>query len=168
MDKLSEYPYMALLFNGWGFGVEYNEPRGHHYMLIDQLEVDPSRLKAGGVCLTCKTPFAPKLRQEMGVHYFKDPYMEVHAKIPAQFQTLGVLCIDCHDNKTMDLQFSRWTLDQGPQGHRLRPGHRHPAGETEPGVRPVPRDLYCQERQGHEVHRGLLPLAGQQDGGHLH
>src|SRR3974377_501633 len=23
-DKLSEYPYMALLFNGWGFGVEYN------------------------------------------------------------------------------------------------------------------------------------------------
>src|SRR3974390_1084536 len=26
-DKLAEYPYMALLFNGWGFGVEYNEPR---------------------------------------------------------------------------------------------------------------------------------------------
>ncbi|HBD10197.1 MAG TPA: ammonia-forming cytochrome c nitrite reductase subunit c552, partial [Syntrophobacteraceae bacterium] len=23
-DKLSEFPYMALLFNGWGFGVEYN------------------------------------------------------------------------------------------------------------------------------------------------
>ena len=50
-DKLSEFPYMALLFNGWGFGVEYNEPRGHYYMLIDQLEVDPSRLKAGGACV---------------------------------------------------------------------------------------------------------------------
>ncbi len=111
-DKLSEYPYLALLFNGWGFGVEYNEIRGHHFMLIDQLEIDPSRLKAGGVCLTCKTPFAPKLQQEMGLNYFKDPYVEVHAKIPAQFQRMGVMCIDCHDNKTMDLKLSRWTLNK--------------------------------------------------------
>ncbi|MBI4795850.1 MAG: ammonia-forming cytochrome c nitrite reductase subunit c552 [Deltaproteobacteria bacterium] len=111
-DKLSEYPFMALLLNGWGFGVEYNEIRGHHYMLIDQLEIDPSRLKAGGVCLTCKTPFAPKLKEELGPSYFQDPYVEVHAKIPAQFQRMGVMCIDCHDNKTMDLKFSRWTLDK--------------------------------------------------------
>ncbi|MHB8068557.1 MAG: ammonia-forming cytochrome c nitrite reductase subunit c552 [Desulfobaccales bacterium] len=109
-DKLSEYPYLALLFNGWGFGVEYNEIRGHYYMLVDQLEIDPSRLKAGGVCLTCKTPFAPKLKDELGPNYFKDPYADVHAKIPPQFQRMGVMCIDCHDNKTMDLQLSRWTL----------------------------------------------------------
>jgi nitrite reductase (cytochrome c-552) len=112
-DKLSEYPFNALLFNGWGFGVEYNEPRGHWYMLIDQLEIDPSRLKAGGVCLTCKTPFAPKLREELGPKYFSDPYVEVHAKIPQQFQRMGVMCIDCHDNKTMDLKLSRWTLEKG-------------------------------------------------------
>jgi len=111
-DKLSEYPFMALLFNGWGFGVEYNEIRGHHYMLIDQLEIDPSRLKAGGVCLTCKSPFASKLQKEMGINYFKDPYLEVHAKIPAQFQRMGVTCIDCHDNKTMDLKLERWTLNK--------------------------------------------------------
>jgi len=111
-DKLSEYPFMALLFNGWGFGVEYNEIRGHFYMLIDQLEIDPSRLKAGGVCLTCKSPFAPKLQQEMGLNYFKDPYVDVHAKIPAQFQRTGVMCIDCHDNKTLDLKLSRWTLNK--------------------------------------------------------
>ena len=36
----------------------------------------------------------------------------MHAKIPAQFQRMGVMCIDCHDNKTMDLKFSRWTLDK--------------------------------------------------------
>jgi nitrite reductase (cytochrome c-552) len=109
-DKLSEFPYMPLLFNGWGFGVEYNEPRGHHYMLIDQLEVDPSRLKAGGACLTCKTPYAPKMQQEMGVNYFKLPYLEVHSKIPPQFQKLGVTCVDCHDNKTLNPKLSRWTL----------------------------------------------------------
>jgi nitrite reductase (cytochrome c-552) len=106
-DKLSEYPYMALLFNGWGFGVEYNEPRGHAHMVRDQLEVDPSRVKSGGVCLTCKTPYAPKLWKEMGVAYFKEPYTEVLAKVPVEQRTLGVACIDCHNNADMSLRISR-------------------------------------------------------------
>lgn len=109
-DKLSEFPYMSLLFNGWGFGIEYNEPRGHHYMVTDQLEIDPSRIKAGGVCLSCKTPYAPKLQSEMGAKYFSDPYLEVHAKIPKEFQALGAACIDCHDNKTLSPKLTRWTL----------------------------------------------------------
>jgi len=103
-DKLSQFPYMALLFNGWGFGVEYNEPRGHYYMLIDQLEIDPSRLKAGGVCLTCKSPYVPKLMQDLGPRYFSDPYMDVHAQIPPEGQKLGVACINCHDNRDMALK----------------------------------------------------------------
>jgi len=106
-DKLSEYPYMALLFNGWGFGVEYNEPRGHAYMLRDQLEVDPSRVKAGGACLTCKTPYAPSLVKEKGLDYFSKPYKEVLGYIPEKHRTLGVACIDCHNNKDMSLKISR-------------------------------------------------------------
>ncbi|MFZ5758220.1 MAG: ammonia-forming cytochrome c nitrite reductase subunit c552 [Thermodesulfobacteriota bacterium] len=106
-DKLSEFPYMALLFNGWGFGVEYNEPRGHAYMIKDQLEIDPSRLKAGGVCLTCKTPYATRLEAEMGKDYYSKPWTEVHAKIPEKHRELGVACIDCHDNKDMSLVISR-------------------------------------------------------------
>ncbi len=106
-DKLSEFPYMALLFNGWGFGVEYNEPRGHAYMIKDQLEIDPSRLKAGGVCLTCKTPYATRLEAEMGKDYYSKPWAEVHARIPEKHQELGVACIDCHDSKDMSLVISR-------------------------------------------------------------
>ncbi len=106
-DKLSEFPYMALLFNGWGFGTEYNEPRGHAKMLRDQLDVDPSRVKAGGVCLSCKTPYAPKLEKERGINYYKPPYNEVLAQIPEKDRTLGVACIDCHDNKDMSLKISR-------------------------------------------------------------
>jgi nitrite reductase (cytochrome c-552) len=106
-DKLAEYPYMALLFAGWGFGVEYNEPRGHANMLRDQLAVDASRLKAGGVCLSCKTPFAPKLRRELGQEYYRLPYNDILARIPEKFKTLGVACIDCHDNKDMSLRLSR-------------------------------------------------------------
>ncbi len=106
-DKLAEYPYMAILFNGWGFGVEYNEPRGHMFMLRDQLDVDPSRVKAGGVCLTCKTPYAPKLQKEMAINYYKSPYKEVLAQIPENHRTLGVACVDCHDSKDMSMKISR-------------------------------------------------------------
>lgn len=106
-DKLAEYPYMALLFNGWGFGEEYNEPRGHAHMVRDQLEIEASRLKAGGVCLTCKTPYAPKLQEQMGLDYYSMPYNEVLANIPEKHRNLGVACIDCHNNTDMSLKVSR-------------------------------------------------------------
>jgi nitrite reductase (cytochrome c-552) len=106
-DKLSEFPYLALLFNGWGFGVEYNEPRGHAYMMRDQLDVDPSRVKAGGVCLSCKTPYAPALQKAKGADYYAKPYKEVLAAIPEKHRTLGVACIDCHDNSDLSLKISR-------------------------------------------------------------
>lgn len=106
-DKLSEFPYMALLFNGWGFGIEYNEPRGHAYMVRDQLEIDASRVKAGGVCLTCKSPYVPKLQKELGADYFKKPFKEVLGHIPEKDRNLGVACIDCHDNRDMSLKLSR-------------------------------------------------------------
>ncbi|HET6419147.1 MAG TPA: ammonia-forming cytochrome c nitrite reductase subunit c552 [Geobacteraceae bacterium] len=108
VDKLSEYPYLALLFNGWGFGVAYNEPRGHIHMVQDQLDIDPSRTKAGGSCLTCKTPYVNYLVKHMGADYYKKPYKEVLAQIPDQKNaTLGVACIDCHDSKDMSLRISR-------------------------------------------------------------
>ena len=106
-DKLSEYPWLPMLQSGWGFAIEFNEIRGHYYMLIDQLEVDPSRRKAGGVCLTCKTPYAPQLEKKMGKDYFSKPYKDVVAEIPKEHQDLGVACIDCHDNKDMSLKLSR-------------------------------------------------------------
>ena len=106
-DKLSEFPFLSLLFNGWGFGIEYNEPRGHAYMVIDQIDIDAGRIKAGGVCLTCKSPYATKLEKEMGIDYYKMPFKEVLAKIPEQFRKLGVACIDCHNNNDMSLNISR-------------------------------------------------------------
>lgn len=106
-DKLDEYPFLALLYHGWGFGSEYKEPRGHYFMVQDQLEVDPGRIKAGGSCLTCKTPYAPTLLKQMGPAYFPTPYKEVLARLPKDRQNLGVACIDCHDNRTMALRISR-------------------------------------------------------------
>lgn len=115
-DKLSEYPFNALLFNGWGFGVEYNEPRGHFYMMKDQEDIDPSRVKAGGSCLSCKSPYAPQLAQKYGFDYFSKPYTEVKNLIPEEHRQLGVACIDCHNNKDMSLNISRgFTLGKALQ-----------------------------------------------------
>ncbi|RNC65246.1 MAG: ammonia-forming cytochrome c nitrite reductase subunit c552 [Desulfuromonadales bacterium] len=121
-DKLSEFPYMALLFNGWGFGVAYNEPRGHAHMVRDQIEIDATRVKAGGVCLTCKTPYAPKLQKEMAADYYKKPFKEVMAQIPEKDRNLGVACIDCHDNKDLNLKISRgFTLAEALKGMGVDP-----------------------------------------------
>jgi nitrite reductase (cytochrome c-552) len=42
--------------------------------------------------------------QDLGVNYYKDPYLDVHAKIPKEYQKLGVACMNCHNNKDMSLK----------------------------------------------------------------
>lgn len=114
LDKLDEFPFLALLYNGWGMGSEYTEPRGHLHMVQDQLDIDPGRYKAGGSCLSCKTPYAPQLAQRLGKDYFSKPYKDVLAEIPQEHQTLGVACIDCHNNRDLSLKISRgFTLGKG-------------------------------------------------------
>ena len=162
-DRLSEYPYMALLFDGWGFGVEYNEPRGHANMIRDQLEVDAARLKSGGVCLSCKTPYAPKLQKEMGADYYKLPYKEVLLKIPEKNRALGVACIDCHNNQDMSLRLSRgFTLIEAFKAMGVDPDKLSRQEMRTARLRPMPRYLQYSQRQGHELRRPFFPLAKQQ------
>jgi nitrite reductase (cytochrome c-552) len=112
-DKLSEYPYLAAIFNGFGFGIEYNEPRGHYYMMTDQVEVDKSRVKPGGACLTCKSPFISKLINDNGNALYSMQYADSVKLIPEKFRSLGASCIDCHSNKNMEIRTSRWTISEG-------------------------------------------------------
>ena len=86
-------------------------------MVRDQLEIDSSRIKAGGVCLSCKTPYAPGLQKEMGADYYRKPFKEVMGKIPEKDRNLGVACIDCHNNRDMTLRISRgFTLVKALEG----------------------------------------------------
>lgn len=112
-NRLSAWPFQYVLFDGWGMGIDYTESRGHVYAMIDQLEIDPSRRAAGGVCLTCKSPLVGQMKEEMGVDYFRLPYDEVHGKLPPEAKELGVACIDCHSNEDASLRLSRWTLEEG-------------------------------------------------------
>lgn len=110
-DKLSEYPFMATVFKGWGFGIEYNEPRGHWWMVRDQKDIDSSRVKAGGACLTCKSPSAGALYEERGAEVMSMPYLDAVNLLPEGQENLGVSCIDCHDNQSMELRSTRWTVE---------------------------------------------------------
>lgn len=112
-DKLSEFPFLALLYHGWGFGIEYNEPRGHYYAVRDQLEIDPSRVSPGGVCLGCKTPFHRKMTETHGMDYLEKPFREAVAMLPEKLRELGPACIDCHQPDPMSLKPKKAHLDEG-------------------------------------------------------
>lgn len=112
-DKISEYPFLALLYNGWGFGIEYNEPRGHFYALIDQIEIDPSRVSSGGVCLGCKNPMHRELTEKHGLEYLKKPYLEAVNMLPEKIRQLGPSCWDCHHADTLSITTKKAHLDGG-------------------------------------------------------
>ncbi len=112
-DRLSEFPFSALLYHGWGFGIEYNEPRGHHYAVIDQIEIDPSRTSPGGVCLACKTPFHKEFTDKYGMDYLKAPFLEAVNMLPEKHRELGPACIDCHQGSTMEIRTHKSHLERG-------------------------------------------------------
>jgi nitrite reductase (cytochrome c-552) len=112
-DRLSEYPFSALLYHGWGFGIEYNEPRGHYYAVIDQIEIDPSRTSPGGVCLACKTPYHKSYTEIYGMKYLTAPFMEAVNMIPEKNRKLGPACIDCHRPSDMGLVTNKNHIDKG-------------------------------------------------------
>lgn len=113
-DKLSEFPFLALLYHGWGFGIEYNEPRGHYYAVTDQLEIDPSRVAPGGVCLGCKNPLHREMTETHGLeNYLKKPFREAVAMLPEKLRELGPACYDCHQPDPMALTTKKAHLEAG-------------------------------------------------------
>jgi nitrite reductase (cytochrome c-552) len=112
-DKLSAFPFLGVLYNGWGFGVEYNEPRGHFYALIDQLEIDPKRVAPGGVCLGCKSPVHREMVETHGMEYLTKPFREAVSMLPEKLQELGPACYDCHQANPMGLTTKKAHLEKG-------------------------------------------------------
>lgn len=112
-DKLSEFPFLALLYHGWGFGIEYNEPRGHYFSVRDQIEIDESRTSPGGVCLACKTPYHKSFVKTHGMKYLKAKFNDALDMFPKKNRELGPACIDCHENDTMELTTNKWHIEEG-------------------------------------------------------
>src|SRR5262245_12412403 len=62
-DKLEADPRWRVLFQGYAFGVDYREERGHAYMLSDQdMTERVKQFKQPGACLHCHSSVIPAYR----------------------------------------------------------------------------------------------------------
>lgn len=109
-DVLKKDPNLVVLWAGYGFSKDYNAPRGHFYMLEDNINTlrtgAPMDEKTGPMptaCWTCKSPDVPRLMEEKGeLEFFTGKWSRLGDEI-----VNPVGCADCHDNKTMQLSVKR-------------------------------------------------------------
>ncbi|MFY0598955.1 MAG: ammonia-forming cytochrome c nitrite reductase [Cyclobacteriaceae bacterium] len=112
-DALEENPELVVLWAGYGFSKDYNQPRGHGYAIEDLR----NSLRTGGptgkgtgpmpsTCWSCKSPDVPRLMNEIGIkEFYSGKWADKGSEV---VNNIG--CADCHNPKTMSLQISRPAL----------------------------------------------------------
>jgi nitrite reductase (cytochrome c-552) len=112
-DALDEQPELVILWAGYGFSKDYNQPRGHAYAVEDvnkSLRIG-SPMQAGdgpqpSTCWTCKSPDVPRLMSELGVaEFYSHKLSEFGSQV---INPIG--CADCHNPTTMNLTITRPAL----------------------------------------------------------
>ena len=112
-DMLAHYPRLVILWAGYAFSKEYNQPRGHLWAVKDVRDIlrtgAPKNENEGpmpGTCWTCKSPDVPRMMKEMGIENF---YKATWASLGKEIVN-PIGCADCHDAETMNLHISRPAL----------------------------------------------------------
>jgi nitrite reductase (cytochrome c-552) len=128
ISKLGADPRLKEIFAGYAFSIDYNQRRGHAYMLEDQRSTKRvTERPQPGSCLQCHTSNTV-LYREAGLKHgapgsLNDPFdsengraqmfagFEAVCKMPyAEASKLAdhpVACIDCHDPKNMQLRVTK-------------------------------------------------------------
>ena len=122
IQKIDADTRWQTIFNGYAFGFDYREDRGHAYMLVDQRDTERvKRVKQPGACLHCHAAVIPAYLEkglESGV-----PNDAAHREdaIMAGFQIVNsmpysvattlvehpITCSDCHNPESMQLRVTR-------------------------------------------------------------
>lgn len=110
VDLLGQYPALIVMWAGYGFSKSYYSPRGHFYMLEDNITslrtgapVDDQTGPMPTACWTCKSSDVPRLIEEHGeLDYFTGKWSRWGSEA---VNPLG--CVDCHDSETMQLTLTR-------------------------------------------------------------
>lgn len=113
IDMLKIAPEMVILWAGYPFSKEYNQPRGHYYAVNDVRNIlrtgAPMKSEDGpmpGTCWACKSPDVPRVMNSIGIEgFYKRKWGALGSEI---VNPIG--CADCHDAVTMNLQISRPAL----------------------------------------------------------
>jgi nitrite reductase (cytochrome c-552) len=113
IDQLEQFPALVILWAGYGFSKDYNQPKGHVYAVKDIYNTLRTGAPTGpddgpmpATCWTCKSPDVPRLMNDIGVKEFYEGKWSRHGS--EIVNPIG--CADCHNEKTMDLQISRPAL----------------------------------------------------------
>ncbi len=123
-DVLKENPALVVMWAGYGFSKDYNAPRGHYYMLEDNMNTlrtgapfDPKTGPMPTACWTCKSPDVPRLIDKMGENDF---YTGKWARHGGEIVN-PIGCADCHDNETMKLTVTRDYIKRALDAEGSRP-----------------------------------------------
>ena len=89
VDYLIQDPYLANIYEGYGFAKDYGSARGHAYTLEDVAKTQRPHPKAN--CITCKTDDFARMVNQEGVGVYSRTFEEVY---PAMQETIS--CYTCH------------------------------------------------------------------------
>jgi nitrite reductase (cytochrome c-552) len=110
-SKLDEDPAWRRFFDGYAFGVDYREERGHFYSLKDQqLTERTKQFKQPGACMQCHAGGMKHVYETAGAGDLQAGFAKVNA-MPLQeawkLVSHPIACVDCHDPNTMQLRVTR-------------------------------------------------------------
>lgn len=126
-QHLDEDPVWRKIFNGYAFGTDYREERGHAYSLEDQkLTERTQKFKQPGACLQCHAGGMKAVYEKAGDGDMMKGFEKVNA-MPiheAWGLTSGhpIACIDCHDPATMELRVTRPGFIEGIRALKEKEG----------------------------------------------
>jgi nitrite reductase (cytochrome c-552) len=128
ISKLKNDTHLPIIFDGYAFALDYNQRRGHAYMLFDQRATKRVTEKPQpGSCLHCHTSNTILYREQGLKNGASGSIDEAFDSTNAQAQLMAgfeavckmpyneatklaqhpVACIDCHDPKTMQLRVTK-------------------------------------------------------------
>ncbi|EPH03454.1 hypothetical protein HMPREF1531_01515 [Propionibacterium sp. oral taxon 192 str. F0372] len=105
------------MWRGYAFAVDYTEPRGHEWALLDQMYTKRTdeQFKQPGTCLNCHASM-PEVYDKLGNGDRKagfDAMNKLSYREAVQHASSSIACIDCHDPKTMELTITRPAFMEG-------------------------------------------------------
>jgi nitrite reductase (cytochrome c-552) len=121
-DALEEDPRLVILFGGYAFARDYNQPRGHIYAITDIHNTlrtgSPDENTADmqmSSCWTCKGPDVPRMINEIGAEkFYSSPWSEMLSEV---INPIG--CANCHNPENMTLKVKQTPLMEAFQRQGL-------------------------------------------------
>ena len=107
LSYLALDPRLVILFAGFSFSMDYNQPRGHQDTLIDVRATKRVTATTHATCYSCKSSDNPGLWAQVGMPAYDAQLFS--AMTPSITQPIG--CANCHAAGTMRLVITNPAVD---------------------------------------------------------